>query len=81
MSIPVQRHFFLDKPTPDMFRIIFGRRGGKYRWEFETLDEALDWVALIGASDEEYIAYIENPAGEILYDHQNPFDGWKPPLP
>lgn len=80
MSIPAIRHFFLDKPTPGKYRVVFGRYGGRYRWEFDTLPDALAWVKRHDGSDEEYIAYIENPDGEILYDHQDPFAGWVPPL-
>ena len=80
-GIPTQRHFLLDKPTPGKFRIIFGRYGGKYRWEFDTFGEAVGWVELVQDSDEQYIAYIENPDGQIVHDHQDPFAGWVPPLP
>lgn len=77
----ISSHFFLESPTPGMFRVIYGRYGGKYRWEFPTLDEALSHVRLHEDSDECYIAYIENPDGAIVYDHQDPFAGWIPPLP
>jgi len=79
-GIPEQRHFFLDKPTPDKFRVIFGRYGGRYRWEFDTLAEAVEWVLLVEDSDEQYIAYIENPEGEVVHDRRDPFKDWQPPL-
>lgn len=73
-------HFYLDDPTPDMFRVIVGRHGGRYRFEFPTLADAVDWTVRNEDSDEHYIAYIEGPDGLILYDHQDPFKGWQPPL-
>jgi hypothetical protein len=27
-----------------------------------------------------YVGAIENPAGETVHDHNDPFKGWVPPL-
>lgn len=73
-------HLYLDAPTEGTFRVIVGRRGGHYRFEFDTLRDAVDWIVRNEDSDEHYIAYLEGPDGLVLYDHRNPFAGWVPPL-